>query len=388
MKVMTVVFWSLPDLNDGFKHHKRIRLIRAFYATLIVFACIVSFIALVIVPSPESREGFATFVKVVSLLSFFVFITDWIGHLITYRYLDNNKHVSLFKLTIKYIFSFSSIVIILCILSSAQAIKYFLEANDKNAEYVFTAFSSLGLVRIVRLFMVLSLFSPFAAITNVFVEQKKLLTSVFFIIIILIILFALIIWSQETVYLFNQKLAYLASVSDNYANSSEFDIFIKLNKLDPASSAYQSLINKINHQQYEDAKNLLSLDDKNNLDSLSVGYIKNFGEAFYFTTITLTTVGYGDFSPHAPISRVIVSFISLLAIAIVAIPSGVIAGAFLSEMQKRSKKKKNQKANQNQQNQNEEPNNNTNCENQAVKPKSDDHRKKSLDDYEFIEIKF
>ncbi|WP_334686878.1 potassium channel family protein [Mycoplasmopsis cynos] len=52
----------------------------------------------------------------------------------------------------------------------------------------------------------------------------------------------------------------------------------------------------------------------------------------------MTTIGYGDFTPHAQISKVIVSLNSLLAIAIVAIPSGVVASEFLLLTQQKLKK--------------------------------------------------
>ncbi|WP_334687190.1 potassium channel family protein [Mycoplasmopsis cynos] len=72
--------------------------------------------------------------------------------------------------------------------------------------------------------------------------------------------------------------------------------------------------------------------------NLSNGYVTSFIDSLYFSTITLTTIGYGDFTPHAQISKVIVSLNSLLAIAIVAIPSGVVASEFLLLTQQKLKK--------------------------------------------------
>ncbi|SYV96970.1 voltage-gated potassium channel [Mycoplasmopsis edwardii] len=80
-------------------------------------------------------------------------------------------------------------------------------------------------------------------------------------------------------------------------------------------------------------------------EGLSSGYITTFFDAVYFATITLTTIGYGDLLPHATMSRIIVTINSLLALAIIAIPSGVIASEFLSATQDRITTKKKEKEN-------------------------------------------
>lgn len=60
----------------------------------------------------------------------------------------------------------------------------------------------------------------------------------------------------------------------------------------------------------------------------------NFFEALYWSTCTLTTVGYGDFYPSSNIGRFICMLSSLMGIAIIALPSGAITSAYMDEIKK------------------------------------------------------
>lgn len=63
----------------------------------------------------------------------------------------------------------------------------------------------------------------------------------------------------------------------------------------------------------------------------------DFFDAFYWAACTLTTVGYGDLYPISDIGRVISVISSLVGIAIVALPSGVITAGYLDELRERKK---------------------------------------------------
>lgn len=59
---------------------------------------------------------------------------------------------------------------------------------------------------------------------------------------------------------------------------------------------------------------------------------KNFFEAVYWATVSLTTVGYGDIYPVSTIGRVVTMISSIFGIAIIALPSGIITAGYLSEI--------------------------------------------------------
>ncbi len=66
----------------------------------------------------------------------------------------------------------------------------------------------------------------------------------------------------------------------------------------------------------------------------------DFFEAFYWAASTLTTVGYGDVYPVNDLGRAISMISSLVGIAIIAFPSGVITAAYMEELEGRKKNKK------------------------------------------------
>lgn len=67
----------------------------------------------------------------------------------------------------------------------------------------------------------------------------------------------------------------------------------------------------------------------------------DFFDAFYWAACTLTTVGYGDLYPISDIGRIISIISSLVGIAIIALPSGVITAGYLDELRDRKKSKTN-----------------------------------------------
>lgn len=60
-----------------------------------------------------------------------------------------------------------------------------------------------------------------------------------------------------------------------------------------------------------------------------------FFDAFYWAACTLTTVGYGDLYPISDVGRVISIISSMVGIAIIALPSGIVTAGYLDELKSR-----------------------------------------------------
>lgn len=59
----------------------------------------------------------------------------------------------------------------------------------------------------------------------------------------------------------------------------------------------------------------------------------SFFDALYWAVVTLTTVGYGDVYPVSTIGRLVSMISSVVGIAIVALPTGILTAGFMSELE-------------------------------------------------------
>ena len=66
-----------------------------------------------------------------------------------------------------------------------------------------------------------------------------------------------------------------------------------------------------------------------------------FFDALYWATVSLTTVGYGDIYPVSTIGRCVTMCSSLLGIALIALPAGIITAGYLNALQSQQNKQKN-----------------------------------------------
>lgn len=71
---------------------------------------------------------------------------------------------------------------------------------------------------------------------------------------------------------------------------------------------------------------------------LEPNLFSNFFDALYWATISITTIGYGDIYPTTQLGRLITMISALVGVAVIALPSGMITAAYISEINKKKSK--------------------------------------------------
>ena len=83
---------------------------------------------------------------------------------------------------------------------------------------------------------------------------------------------------------------------------------------------------------------ILMFQSEQEIDPVTGEYIfKSFYDAFYWATITLTTVGYGDFYPVSELGKTLSIISSLVGIGVIAMPSSIITAGYMQELNRRMK---------------------------------------------------
>ncbi len=72
-------------------------------------------------------------------------------------------------------------------------------------------------------------------------------------------------------------------------------------------------------------------------------FSNNYFYAFYWSGVTLTTVGYGDIYPITPLGQIISLISSFLGIGIIALPSAIISSNFVLKISQYEQKTKNKR---------------------------------------------
>lgn len=67
----------------------------------------------------------------------------------------------------------------------------------------------------------------------------------------------------------------------------------------------------------------------------------NIPSSIYWTIVTITTVGYGDITPHTILGQFISSMMMITGYAIIAVPFGIVSSELITEFQKRQHPEKN-----------------------------------------------
>ena len=71
---------------------------------------------------------------------------------------------------------------------------------------------------------------------------------------------------------------------------------------------------------------------------------QNIGDGFWWSIVTFTTTGYGDIYPITPLGKLLGGILSLIGIAMITIPTGIIGSSFMNVVQQKEKKKVEERA--------------------------------------------
>lgn len=262
------------------RHHKFAKISRTFYTLLLVVIYTISLSTLVL--SPEFLQRFPKFKVWFSINEYLVIVMACVD-LFLWLVVSYKKPKPWLNL-LKFPITFHGILVILIFLPSLNQI--LILSGFKNE--LFFNLRYLVLIRIVRLVILLRHFRPFKALFNVFQKERVVLFYTFLFIIIIILVFSVIFYSEELV---------------NVAPIDKPPVYVFIPKEGQTEA------------------------DGN-----------QFFKAVYFATITMTTIGYGDLVPATTVGKAMVMVLSILGIAVFAIPSGIIVGGFINELKSQLKK--------------------------------------------------
>ena len=66
---------------------------------------------------------------------------------------------------------------------------------------------------------------------------------------------------------------------------------------------------------------------------------RDFFEALYWATVSLTTIGYGDLVPTTMLGRIVTMVSSIMGVAIIALPSGIVTAGYMQALEEEKNRK-------------------------------------------------
>ena len=66
---------------------------------------------------------------------------------------------------------------------------------------------------------------------------------------------------------------------------------------------------------------------------------RDFFEALYWATVSLTTIGYGDLVPTTMLGRIVTMVSSIMGVAVIALPSGIVTAGYMKALEDEEKRK-------------------------------------------------
>ena len=262
------------------KSYYKIKTLTLLYGMIIFCVTLSSFSLLLF--SEKTQIKYKTIFSFIEIAYFVILIIDFFLWWYTAR-------VRLKKRNLSYIiFPFSLVGIILMI--SLLPSLYLINIWTGEEISIFRKLENMKFLRIFRLILLSNLIPALSIFKRVISKEKQTLYVIFSIILISILVFALVIYNIEN------------SNSSNAIQAAK-DILKKQGIIHPKDWQINNVIK-----------------------------IHSFLDALYFSTISLTTIGFGDISPITQMGKIIVMIMSFLGIAILAAPSGIIAGGFIQEI--------------------------------------------------------
>lgn len=280
---------------------------KSIKALIYVYAAIVFFVTALSIGmlgvSDEYQKTHKAIFSIIEIIVFIVLVVD-----VSLRWYTSE--VRLKKGNWSY-FIFPFTIVGAMMIASLLPSLYLINVWTGDSVKVFETLGNMKFLRVFRLILLANLIPALGIFRRVLSKEKSTLYVVFSIVIITILVFALVMYNVEGA----DSISARKEAIELYNNSAHTSV--TYDSVFTSSGADKALAG----------------------DVLQFVKIHSFLDALYFSTVALTTIGFGDISPITNVGKVITMVMSIIGIAVLATPSGVIAGGFIQEI-KESKKAK------------------------------------------------
>ena len=277
-------YFNAIVMSDSSFHDKSTIKGFSFKALMYVYSLIIFFVtaislAMLSFDTDTQKDNKAIF-SIIEGIVFVVLLIDLILRWYTSEVRSKKGNFAYFL----FPFTITGILLILSLLPSLYLFNIWTHQDVK----IFKTFETMKFLRIFRIVLLANLIPGMGLFSRVLSKEKRTLLTVFGLVIVSIVLFSLVIFNIE---------------------------------------------------QGRDANGLIKGDTGFKPDGVQ---IKSFLDAIYFSTVTLTTIGFGDISPHTDMGKIVVVVMAIVGVAILAIPSGIIAGGFITELKLDKQRRENE----------------------------------------------
>lgn len=266
------------------------------YAALVFIVTVISLGMLAF--SRDTQNTYSTAFSTVEVIVFAVLLADTFLRWYSSEVRIRRGNLSYFM----WPFTFNGLILLASLLPSLYLIDLW---TGKNIPF-FERMEDLKFLRIFRIILLANLIPGLSLFKRALSKEKRTLYIVFGIVITTMVLFALVIFNVET--------------SDEAVKQFATDKGIATDGLSRIE------IEKLLAAQH-----------------LHIP-IHNFLDAMYFSTVSLTTIGFGDIVPITHMGKIITIIMSIAGIAVLATPAGVITSGFIQEIKEAKKVKDEKKA--------------------------------------------